>query len=153
MISSKASFSQRPSIPDGILFQAVATDAKGNPASNRKIYVKDAIIQGSANGQVVYSETFVVTANADGVFTIVIGKGQRLSGPTTINQLSMEQGPYYLNLKAAVSPSIPLSNWNPESQYVDMGTSQFWTVPFALYASNVAGFDLKMNIADTSAML
>ena len=74
-------------------------------------------------------------------------------GPTSINQLSMEEGPYYLNLKAAVSPSIPLSNWNAESQYVDMGTSQFWTVPFALYASNVAGFDLKMNLSDTARML
>jgi hypothetical protein len=38
VLSSLVSVGQTPSIPDGILFQAVATDAKGNPASNRTIY-------------------------------------------------------------------------------------------------------------------
>jgi len=34
-----------------------------------------------------------------------------------------------------------------------MGTSQFWSVPYALYAGNVKGADTKLNIADTAAML
>ncbi len=140
-------------VPDGIIFQAVATDPQGNPAANRTIYIKDAILQTTATGTVVYSETFQVTASSTGVFTIVIGKGQRLSGPTSISNLDWSAGPYFLNLKAAVAPSLPLTNWNVDQQYVDMGTSQFWTVPFAMYASKVAGFDLKLNIADTSNML
>ena len=139
--------------PDGVIFQAVATDPQGNPAANRTIYIKDAILQTTATGTVVYSETFQVTASSTGVFTIVIGKGQRLSGPTSIASLDWSAGPYFLNLKAAVAPSLPLANWNADQQYVDMGTSQFWTVPFALYASKVAGFDLKLNIADTANML
>jgi len=61
--------------------------------------------------------------------------------------------PYFLNIKAAIAPSIPLANWVADEHYVDMGTSQFWTVPFALYAARVEGFELKLNIADTSAML
>jgi hypothetical protein len=92
-------------------------------------------------------------ASSTGVFTIVIGKGQKLSGPSSINSLDWSAGPYFLNLKAAVAPSVPLTNWNADQQYVDMGTSQFWSVPFALYASKVAGFDLKLNIADTTNML
>ena len=139
--------------PDGVIFQAVATDPQGNPAANRTIYIKDAILQTTATGTVVYSETFQVTASSTGVFTIVIGKGQRLSGPTSIGSLDWSAGPYFLNLKAAVAPSVPLTNWNVDQQYVDMGTSQFWTVPFALFASKVAGFDLKLNIADTTNML
>ena len=139
--------------PDGVIFQAVATDPQGNPAANRTIYIKDAILQTTATGTVVYSETFQVTASSTGVFTIVIGKGQRLTGPTSIASLDWSAGPYFLNLKAAVAPSVPLTNWNVDQQYVDMGTSQFWTVPFALFASKVAGFDLKLNIADTTNML
>ncbi len=131
--------------PDGVIFQAVATDPQGNPAANRTIYIKDAILQTTATGTVVYSETFQVTASSTGVFTIVIGKGQRLSGPTSIASLDWSAGPYFLNLKAAVAPSVPLTNWIVDQQYVDMGTSQFWTVPFAMYASKVAGFDLKLN--------
>ena len=48
--------------PAGVIFQAVATDPQGNPAANRSIYIKDAILQTTATGTVVYSETFQVTA-------------------------------------------------------------------------------------------
>jgi hypothetical protein len=34
-----------------------------------------------------------------------------------------------------------------------MGTSQFWSVPYTLYAGSVKGMDTKLNIADTAAML
>ena len=146
-------FAQTTAAPDGIIFQAVATDPQGNPASGRTIYIKDAILQSTVNGQTVYSETFKVTASNSGVFTIVIGKGQKISGPNSITNLDWTAGPYFLNIKAAVAPSLPLADWNADQQYIDMGTSQFWSVPFALYASNVAGFDLKLNIADTTNML
>jgi len=65
----------------------------------------------------------------------------------------LDQWSIFFNIKAAVGPSVPLASWNPESQLVDMGTSQFWAVPYALFASNVAGLDLKMNISDSSSML
>lgn len=41
-------------VPDGIIFQAVATDPQGKPAANRTIYIKDAILQTTATGTVVY---------------------------------------------------------------------------------------------------
>jgi hypothetical protein len=153
LISKNQLLAQTTSTPDGIIFQALATDPLGNPAAGRTIYIKDAILQSGVNGQTVFSETFKVTASNTGVFTIVIGKGQKLSGPNSINNLDWSTGPYFLNIKAAVAPSLPLADWNADQQYVDMGTSQFWSVPFALYASNVAGFDLKLNIADTTNML
>jgi hypothetical protein len=146
-------YSQLSPVPDGIIFQGVATDAKGNPASNRKIYVKNAILQQSATGPTLYAESFEVMSSVDGVFTIVIGKGKRTSGVNSLNQIDFEKGPFFLNIKSAVAPTVPLTNWNPDDQFVDMGTSQFWTVPFAMYASKVEGFDLKLNAADTSAML
>ena len=118
--------------PDGIIFQAIATDPQGNPAAGATINVKDALLQNSANGTVVFSESFQVTASASGVFTIVIGKGDVSSGPTSIENLDWSAGPYFLNIKAAISPS---------TNYVDMGTSQFWSVPYAFHAGSVAGLN------------
>ena len=139
--------------PDGIIFQAVASDAEGNPAVNRTIYVKTAIIQSSPKGKEVYNESFKVNASSNGVFTIVIGKGNRTSGFISIGDIDWTKGPYFLNLKAAVEPSIPTASWNAENEYIDMGTSQFWSVPFAQFAGKVTDLDKKVNIADTSNML
>ena len=140
-------------VPDGILFQAIAKDASGNPAKGRTIYIKNAIIQSNITGAQVYVESHKVVASSDGVFTIVIGKGARSSGPASITSIDWSSGPYFLNIKAAIAPSVPLTNWNVDEHYIDMGTSQFWTVPFALFAARVEGFDLKLNIADTASML
>ncbi len=144
---------QTTKVPDGILFQAIAKDPSGNPAKGRTIYIKNAILQTSINGPEVYLEAHKIVASQEGVFTIVIGKGNKLSGPTSISNLDWASGPYFLNIKAAIAPSVPLTNWNVEEHYIDMGTSQFWTVPFAFYAARVEGFELKLNIADTSTML
>ena len=65
---------QQTNFPDGIVFQAIATDPSGNPAANKTVFIKDAIIHKYANGQAVYSETFKVVASKEGVFTIVIVK-------------------------------------------------------------------------------
>ena len=140
-------------VPDGILFQAIAKDPSGNPAKGRTIYIKNAIIESSITGAQVYVESHKIVASSEGVFTIVIGKGIKVSGPNSISSLDWSNGPYFLNIKAAISPSVPLTNWIADEHYIDMGTSQFWTVPFALYAARVEGFELKLNIEDTANML
>ncbi|MEY3738730.1 MAG: hypothetical protein RL544_1508, partial [Bacteroidota bacterium] len=140
-------------VPDGILFQAIAKDPAGNPAKGRTIYIKNAIIQSNISGVQVYVESHKIVASEDGVFTIIIGKGNRIMGPSSINNIDWANGPYFLNIKAAIAPSVPLTNWVVDEHYIDMGTSQFWTVPFSLFAARVEGFELKLNIADTAAML
>jgi hypothetical protein len=101
----------------------------------------------------VYSETFKVTASSAGIFTIVLGKGTYASGVSSIANIDWANGPFFLNLKIAVEPTVPNASWNVNNEYVDLGTSQFWSVPYALYAGNVKGADTKLNIADTAAML
>ena len=147
------SYAQVSQAPDGIQFQALATDANGHPAAGRVIYVKNAIIAKTATGTIVYAETFKVTASSAGVFSIVLGKGTYASGVSSIANIDWANGPFFLNLKVAVEPTIPTASWNVNNEYVDMGTSQFWSVPYALYAGNVKGADTKLNIADTIAML
>ncbi len=153
LFTTVQSYAQVSQAPDGIQFQALATDANGHPAAGRVIYVKDAIIAKTATGTIVYSETFKVTASSAGIFTIVLGKGTYASGVSSIANIDWANGPFFLNLKIAVEPTVPTASWNVNNEYVDLGTSQFWSVPYALYAGSVKGADTKLNIADTAAML
>ncbi len=153
LCTTATTYAQVSQAPDGIQFQALATDANGHPAAGRVIYVKDAIVAKTATGTIVYSETFKVTASSAGIFTIVLGKGTYASGVRSIANIDWANGPFFLNLKIAVEPSVPNASWNVNNEYVDLGTSQFWSTPYALYAGNVKGMDTKLNIADTAAML
>ncbi len=153
LCTTATTYAQVSQAPDGIQFQALATDANGHPAAGRVIYVKDAIVAKTATGTIVYSETFKVTASSAGIFTIVLGKGTYASGVSSIANIDWANGPFFLNLKIAVEPTVPTASWNVNNEYVDLGTSQFWSVPYALYAGNVKGADAKLNISDTAAML
>jgi hypothetical protein len=153
LCTTATTYAQVSQAPDGIQFQALATDANGHPAAGRVIYVKDAIVAKTATGTIVYSETFKVTASSAGIFTIVLGKGTYASGVSSIANIDWANGPFFLNLKIAVEPTVPTASWNVNNEYVDLGTSQFWSVPYAMYAGSVKGLDTKLNISDTAAML
>ena len=139
------SFSQT-TIPDGILFQAVARDANGNAAVARTVYAKVAILKGSATGTSVYAESFQVTSTDEGIFTIVIGKGTRTSGATNLLAVDWSSGIYFMNIQLAVAPTLPDPNWTPTNEYVDLGTSQFWNVPYAFVAGRAAVADSTLSI-------
>ena len=135
----------------GIIFQAVARDQYANPAKDRKLFVQSSILQGTATGNVVLQEEFEAVTDASGVFSISVGQGKRIGGTVTaLNLIDWAQGPYFLNLKIAITPIAPVSNWDYTKDLIELGTSPFGTVPYALYAGNVFGLDKKLNIADSS---
>ncbi len=139
---------------NGIFFQALARDSYSNPAKDRKIYVQSTIIQSSVTGTKVLVEEFQVTTDASGVFGISIGKGTRTSGTMSgLNSVDWSAGPYFLNLQISITPVAPLENWNYAKDWIDLGTTSFGTVPYALHAKTVAGFDTKLNVSDTARML
>ncbi len=142
-------FAQTPS--NGIIFQAVARDQYSNPAKDRKIFVQSSIIQSSVSGVKVLLEEHETTTDASGVFSISVGNGKRIGGTvTTLGLIDWSQGPYYLNLKIAITPIAPVTGWDYTKDLIDLGTSPFGTVPYALYAGNVFGLDKKLNIADST---
>lgn len=127
--------------PPAIPITAVAKDPYGNPAKNRTVYVKDIIFQGQAvGGTKMWEETFVVTTNEDGIYTIIIGKGTKLPAIPIADLTGIDwgNGPYFLNLKVAVAPSIPASWWVANDNYLDMGTSQMMSVAYAMFAGNAS---------------
>lgn len=139
---------------NGIFFQAVARDNYANPARDRKIYVQSNILQGSATGAIVLNEIHETSTDASGVFSINIGNGFRLGGTASnLASIAWSNGPFFLNLKISITPTAPSTNWNFKSEWIDLGTNAFGTVPYAMYSAGVFGMENKLNIADTAAML
>ena len=133
--------------PDGILFQAVARDANGNAAAGRTIYAKVNLLKSTATGTSVYAESFKVVSTDDGVFTIVIGKGSRISGVAGLSSIAWNEALYFVNIQIAIEPSLPTPGWTADNNYMDMGTSQLWTVPYALFSSKATIADSAMSIS------
>jgi len=139
---------------NGIFFQAVARDNFSNPAKDRKIYVQSSIIQTTTTGTKVLTEEHQSNTDATGVFSISLGNGVRVGGTASgLATIDWSKGPFYLNLKVAITPIGGNSNWDYTKEWVDMGTTSFGAVPFALYSASSAKVDDKLNVTDTTKML
>ena len=149
IISVQGLFGQTTSdkIPNGIAIQSVARDASGNAASNRNIFLKVELRQGTASGESVLIETHSVTSNDEGIFNFYIGQGARVSGITSLITLDWKGKIYFLNIKMAIEPSLPTPGWVLEREYVDLGTSQIWSVPYAFTSYRSVVADSAFSIA------
>jgi hypothetical protein len=146
--------SQYADAQTGIFFQAIARDNSSNPAKDRKLYVQTNIIQTSPNGTIVLTEEYKTNTDSYGIFNIMVGSGERVGGTVTgLSTIDWAKGPYYLNIKIVITPITASNTWDYTKEWVDIGTTIFGTVPFALYSSNTAKIDEKLNATDTSKML
>jgi len=138
----------------GIFFQAIARDNSSNPAKDRKIYVQTNIIQSSPTGTIVLSEEHQTNTDAHGVFSIMVGNGQRVGGTATgLSTIDWSKGPFYLNIKIAITPVSVGTIWDYRKEWVNLGTTIFGIVPYALFSANTARIDEKLNSIDTAKML
>ena len=138
----------------GIFFQAIARDRNANPAKDRKLYVQTNIIQSTTTGTIVLTEEHQTFTDAFGIFSILVGSGARVGGTVTgLSTIDWSNGPYYLNLKIVITPVTIGTGWDYNKEWVDIGTTIFGAVPFALYSANTANINNKLNAADTTKML
>ena len=107
--------------PEGINYQAVARDASGNALGDTTLDVTINISDDASMAIVLYSEEHSVTTNQFGLFTIIIGDGTTQTG--TFSGIDWSGGNMFLNVEIGT---------------LDMGTTQLMSVPYALFASNVA---------------
>jgi hypothetical protein len=110
-------------VPQGIPYQAVARDAQGNPMANQSLTVQFSLHEASADGQVVYQETQTSSTNAQGLFSLTFGAGVPSVG--TFASINWGSGYKFLQVQA-----------NFGSGYVDVGTQQLMSVPYALYSGS-----------------
>ena len=152
LLNQSVLLAQSPST--GIFFQAIARDQFANPAKDRKIYVQSSIVQATATGTKVLIETHQTNTDGSGVFSISVGQGTRTGGTVAnLDKVEWAKGPYFLNLKISITPMAPIPNWDYTKDWIDLGTSPFGTVPYALYSGSSGALDDKLSIADTAKML
>lgn len=116
--------------PLAFKYQAVCRDVNGNPLINQAVKFKIGIVQGSINGNMVYTEYQLDTTNSYGVSNLEIGRGTPLNG--TFSNINWANGPYFINL--AFDPA-------GGNAFVSLGVQELLSVPYALYAgsSNTPG--------------
>ena len=113
--------------PQGFNYQAVARDEAGQPMAGQAIGLQISILQGAADGTMIYQETFAPETNALGLFSLQIGTGQVVTGQ--FGDIDWANGPYYIKVAMDITGG---------SNYADMGVSQLASVPYALHALTAA---------------
>lgn len=108
--------------PDAMKYQAIVRDAAGATLINQSVGFEAMVHQGTPTGTVVYQESVVLTTNAIGLITRNIGEANL----PQFGAINWENGPYFLETK--IDP-------NGGSNYTIQGTSQLFSVPYALYAN------------------
>jgi hypothetical protein len=105
--------------PEKMSYQAVIRNSSNALVTSANVGMQISILQGSATGTAVYTETLTPTTNANGLVSIEIGGG---AGFSTIDWAN---GPYFI--KTETDPTGGTS-------YTITGTSQLLSVPYALHA-------------------
>ncbi|MFD2551900.1 hypothetical protein ACFSQP_08735 [Bizionia sediminis] len=111
--------------PDKMSYQAVVRDDSSALITNSPIGLQLSILQGSATGTAVYTETQTPVTNENGLLTIEIGTGTVVSGDFTT--IDWSAGTFFI--KTETDPT-------GGSNYTITGTSQLLSVPYALYAKS-----------------
>ena len=111
--------------PDGVNYQAVIRNLSGALIANTTIAIRIQLKQTSASGTIVFQERHSVTTSAQGVVNLVIGQGTLLGG--NFSTVNWATGPYFVSL------GVSFTNG---TNYLDYGSQQLMSVPYALYAKN-----------------
>jgi len=125
LIVTKISLAQVPNLMN---YQAVARNAQGQALANQAIKVRLSLIQLDAGGATTfYAETRSVTTNALGLFNVQVGSAGAQNVIGNINGTNWLDGSKTRSLKV----EIDINNSN---SFVDMGSQQLVSVPYALAA-------------------
>jgi hypothetical protein len=115
--------------PQKMSYQAVIRNTTGGLITNHAVGMRISILQGSATGTVVFSETYNPNpqTNANGLVSLEIGTGLPITG--TFSAINWAAGPYYLKIETDPAGG---------TSYTIVGTSQLLSVPYALYAKTAS---------------
>ena len=111
------------SVPQGINYQAVARDANGDVLMNQALTIQFSVISDLATSAVSWQETHTVTTNDYGLYTAIIGGGTTTNVGSSATFDVIDWGASNHLLKVEVDYGSGL---------VDMGTTAFMSVPYAI---------------------
>ena len=130
------------SVPQGINYQAVAREANGDVLMNQALTIQFSVISDITTSAVSWQETHTVTTNDYGLYTAIIGQGTSTSVGSSATFDVIDWGASNHLLKVEVDYGNGL---------VDMGTTAFMSVPYALYsATGSSTSTCGLSIGDTT---
>jgi len=131
---SISAFSQAPNL---LNYQGVARNTVGNPLPNQTMKLRLSVHDLLPSGAVVYSEIRQITTNLGGLFSVQIGSAGASSSTGTIAGVNWIVGNKFLQVELD-----PASNNN----YLDIGTVQLVSVPYAFGAGTAATVKTNANL-------
>ena len=111
--------------PQSFRYQAVVRNAAGTVIQTQNVSLKISLLQGSATGNVAYSEEHAAVTNTFGLVNLEIGNGTNQTG--TFAAIDWSSGPYFIKIEMDATGG---------SMFTEMGTTQLLSVPYALYAAS-----------------
>lgn len=136
LLVTSASFCLCAQAPQGFLYHAVVRNDTGSVMINQPVTFRFRILKDSVNGKLVYEEKQFDTTNTAGTVNLVIGNGTDTVG--SFAKIDWGKGMYFLNIGLDIHGGCV---------FAEMGTMQFLSVPYALYA-NKAGNGFSGNYND-----
>ena len=112
----------------GLNFQGVARNSNNVILASQQISLRLSILQGSATGTAEYTETRIVSTNAQGLFTVVIGEVGATSTTGNFTTINWKNTPKYLKIEMDAAAG---------NNFITMGTTQFQYVAYAQFANSV----------------
>ena len=125
LIATVISISVMAQAPQKMSFQSIIRNSSGALVINQPVGLRISVLQGSATGVAVYSETQTDSTNANGLVSLQIGGGKVVTGSFTA--INWATGTYFI--KTDIDPT-------GGNNYTVSGTSQLLSVAYALYAQN-----------------
>ena len=126
-------------VPQALNYQAVARDNSGQPLLLKNITIKFTILDYPSGGNVLYAETHVTKTDNLGLFNLKLGGGNPIYTYQLFSDIPWSVGEKWLNVELDVSGS---------GSFIDMGTTQLLSVPFALYAAKSGNDNICFNLND-----
>ena len=124
--------------PQGINYQAALRNADGSIMASTAINLKFTVIHDNGTPQDYYIETHTTSTTAQGIVNIKLGSGTAIAGTTY---------PIFANIPwSEGSMMLKVEVQQGAAAFVDMGTQQLVSVPFALHAGNTEAIsDIKVS--------
>jgi hypothetical protein len=123
--------------PEKISYQAIVRNATNQLVTNHNVGMQISILQGSASGVSVFTETHLVTSNPNGLVTFDIGTGTVVNG--SFSAINWSNGPFFIKIETDLQGG---------TNYSITGTSELISVPYALHAKSAETFTGTLNESD-----
>jgi hypothetical protein len=118
--------------PQSFQYQAVIRDVSGNVLQSQSVNLRLSIIPISAVGAAEYVETHTILTNAFGIVSLSVGTGNVVTGDFLL--INWGATSHFIKVEADLG-----------SGYINMGTTQLLSVPYAMYSQTAGNVDTLWN--------